>query len=70
MRAGVDGVDDSRRRFESELRGVKRELDREYGWSPRGVRWLLPVSAAVAGYLGAASLVRAVRGQRGRRREP
>ena len=56
-----DGVDASRRRFESELRDVRRVLDRDYGWTPRGIRWLLPLSAVVAGFLGAGSLRRALR---------
>lgn len=51
----------ARREFERELNEVKRTLADEFGWSPRGARWLIPVSAIVAGVVGALAVRRRYR---------
>ena len=53
-------VEEARRDFEQALTGVRRELDREFGWTPRGLRWLLPLSAAVAGFVAAVAMRRSL----------
>ncbi|MEZ5313117.1 MAG: hypothetical protein R2862_05385 [Thermoanaerobaculia bacterium] len=53
-------VEEARREFERALTGVRRELDHEFGWTPRGIRWLAPLGAAVAGFVAAVALRRAL----------
>lgn len=61
MSAELDPVEVARRRFEAELDGVKRTLESDWGWTPRGTRWILPVTAIAAGFLAGGAAKRAVR---------
>jgi hypothetical protein len=56
-----DAVAAARERFERELDAVRRTLDEEWGWAPRGSRWIAPVVAVAAGYLFAGAVRRAAR---------
>ena len=42
-------VVDARDRFVDELDGIRGSLHEEWGWAPRGARWILPAIAVVAG---------------------
>jgi hypothetical protein len=57
----TDPVVEARARFEGEVAEVRRTLDEEWGWAPRGARWIAPVVAVAVGFLAASALRKGAR---------
>jgi hypothetical protein len=56
-----DDVELARSRFVAQVDAVREDLDRDWGWAPKGARWLLPLAGVAAGIFAGGALLRVVR---------
>jgi hypothetical protein len=59
-------VDTARERFARDLQDVRDALDDEWGWAPRGARWILPAVAVATGVFAGGALRKRLRRKRTR----
>lgn len=51
-------LDSARERFAAELSDVRENLHEDFGWAPRGLRWVVPMVALAAGVFAGAVVKR------------
>lgn len=62
----VPDVAAARQRFVNDLQGVRNTLNEEWGWAPRGARWILPAVAIATGIFAGGVLRKQLRRKRAR----